>query len=269
MEITSKRKRNGDLFLRTAIAAVVASSFSSGAALAQEEEAAAEGTTKLDAIEVTGSRLTRAAVEGALPVSVIDREAIETSGFTSVGELLRNTVFNSTGAFRAQSGSSAQSLVAVDLRGLGSERTLVLIDGRRAPKAPFAPTAQDLNAVPLAAVERVEILKDGASAIYGADAVAGVINIITRKDFEGVEITHQLQGTDRVGGDIEQGSVTIGVNGSRGNIVMGASYFNRDIIFARDSLFNQPGASFFSNNLVWGYDEDGDGETDGYVSEIW
>ncbi len=264
MEITSKRKRNGDLFLRTAIAAVVASSFSSGAALAQEEEAAAEGTTKLDAIEVTGSRLTRAAVEGALPVSVIDREAIETSGFTSVGELLRNTVFNSTGAFRAQSGSSAQSLVAVDLRGLGSERTLVLIDGRRAPKAPFAPTAQDLNAVPLAAVERVEILKDGASAIYGADAVAGVINIITRKDFEGVEITHQLQGTDRVGGDIEQGSVTIGVNGSRGNIVMGASYFNRDIIFARDSLFNQPGASFFSNNLVWGYDEDGDGVTDGY-----
>ncbi|MES0875264.1 TonB-dependent receptor plug domain-containing protein [Sinimarinibacterium thermocellulolyticum] len=155
MEITSKRKRNGELFRRTAIAAVVASSFSSTAALAQEE-AAAEGSTRLDAIEVTGSRLTRAAVEGALPVSVIDREEIETSGFTSVGELLRNTVFNSTGAFRAQSGSSAQSLVAVDLRGLGSERTLVLIDGRRAPKAPFAPTAQDLNAVPIAAVERIE-----------------------------------------------------------------------------------------------------------------
>jgi iron complex outermembrane receptor protein len=263
MEMTSKRKRNGDLFLRTAIAAVVASSFSSGA-LAQEEEAAAEGSTKLDAIEVTGSRLTRAAVEGALPVSVIDREAIETSGFTSVGELLRNTVFNSTGAFRAQSGSSAQGLVAVDLRGLGSARTLVLIDGRRAPKAPFAPDSQDLNAVPIAAVERIEILKDGASAVYGADAVAGVINVITRKDFEGVEISHQLQGTDRKGGDIEQGSITMGVNGSRGNLVLGASYFKRDIIFQRDSLFNQPGASFFSNNLVWGQDADGDGETDGY-----
>ncbi|MEW6169544.1 MAG: TonB-dependent receptor plug domain-containing protein, partial [Pseudomonadota bacterium] len=206
MEITSKRKRPGELFTRTAIAAVVASSFSSGAAFAQEENQ--EEATKLDTIEVTGSRLTRAAVEGALPVSVIDREDIETSGFTSVGELLRNTVFNSTGAFRAQSGSSAQSLVSVDLRGLGSERTLVLIDGRRAPKAPFAPTDQDLNAVPIAAVERIEILKDGASAIYGSDAIGGVINIITRKDFQGVEISHQLQGTDRKGGDVEQGSVT-------------------------------------------------------------
>ncbi|MDP9142383.1 MAG: TonB-dependent receptor plug domain-containing protein, partial [Pseudomonadota bacterium] len=260
MEI-SKRKRAGDIFLRTAIAAVVTSSFSSGAAVAQEAAAAAESkeATKLDTIEVTGSRLTRAAVEGALPVAVIDRASIEASGFTSVGDLLRNTVFNSSGAFRAQSGSSAQSLISVDLRGLGSERTLVLIDGRRAPKAPFAPTAQDLNAVPLAAVERVEILKDGASAIYGADAIGGVINIITRKDFEGVEITHQLQGTDRKGGDIEQGSVTLGVNGERGNLVVGASYFSRDIIFQRDTLYAPRGGSFFSNNIIVSRDTDRNG----------
>ena len=135
MEITSKRKRSGEMFLRTAIAAVVASTFSSGAAMAQEAEKK-DDATKLENIEVTGSRLTRATVEGALPVSTITREDIDVSGFTSVGELLRNTVFNTSGAFRAQSGSSAQSLVAVDLRGLGSERTLVLIDGRRAPKAP-------------------------------------------------------------------------------------------------------------------------------------
>ncbi len=260
MEI-SKRKRAGDIFLRTAIAAVVTSSFASGAAVAQEAAAAAETkeATKLDTIEVTGSRLTRAAVEGALPVSVIDRASIEASGFTSVGDLLRNTVFNSSGAFRAQSGSSAQSLIAVDLRGLGSERTLVLIDGRRAPKAPFAPTAQDLNAVPLAAVERVEILKDGASAIYGADAIGGVVNIITRKDFEGVEISHQLTGTDRKGGDAEQGSVTLGVNGARGNLVVGASYFKRDIIFQRDTLYSPRGASFYSNNLVISRDANRDG----------
>ncbi|HEY1078131.1 MAG TPA: TonB-dependent receptor [Fontimonas sp.] len=264
MEIISTRKRAGDLFLRTAIAAVIASSFSGGAAVAQEAAAAPEAkdATKLDTIEVTGSRLTRAAVEGALPVSVIDRASIEASGFTSVGDLLRNTVFNSTGAFRAQSGSSAQALVAVDLRGLGSERTLVLIDGRRAPKAPFAPTAQDLNAVPLAAVERVEILKDGASAIYGADAIGGVINIITRKDFEGVEITHQLQGTDRKGGDVEQGSVTMGVNGARGNVVFGASYAKRDIIYARNALFRTPGASFYSNNIIVSRDTNRDGVFD-------
>ncbi|MFA5941754.1 MAG: TonB-dependent receptor [Sinimarinibacterium sp.] len=261
MEITSKRKRPGEMYLRTAIAAVVASTFTSGAALAQEAEKK-EDATKLDTIEVTGSRLTRANVEGALPVSTITREDIDVSGFTSVGELLRNTVFNSSGAFRAQSGSSAQSLVAVDLRGLGSERTLVLIDGRRAPKAPFAPTAQDLNAVPLAAVERIEILKDGASAIYGADAIGGVINIITRKDFQGVEISGQMQGTDRVGGDIEQSSVTIGMNSEKGNLVMGASYFKRDIIFARDSLYNSPGASFYSNNLIVLRDANRDGVFD-------
>ncbi|WP_169577612.1 TonB-dependent receptor plug domain-containing protein [Sinimarinibacterium sp. CAU 1509] len=261
MEISSKRKRSGDVFLRTAIAAVVASSFSSGAVFAQEE--AKEGdSAKLDTIEVTGSRLTRANVEGALPVSVIDRADIEASGFTSVGELLRNTVFNSAGAFRAQSGSSAQSLVAVDLRGLGSERTLVLIDGRRAPKAPFAPTAQDLNAVPIAAVERIEVLKDGASAIYGADAIGGVINIITRKDFQGVEISGQKQTTARTGGDVEQSSITIGINGEKGNLVMGASYFTRDIIFARDSLYNTPGASFFSNNLIILRDANRDGVFD-------
>ncbi|MEQ1439856.1 TonB-dependent receptor [Fontimonas sp. SYSU GA230001] len=258
MEITSKRKRSGDIFLRTAIAAAVASTFTSGLARAQEEKK--EEATKLETIEVTGSRLTRAAVEGALPVSTITRQDIETSGFTSVGELLRNTVFNSVGAFRAQSGSSAQSLVAVDLRGLGTERTLVLIDGRRAPKAPFAPTAQDLNAVPLAAVERIEILKDGASAVYGSDAIGGVINIITRKDFQGVEIAYQVQGTERKGGDVEQGSVTIGMNSQRGNLVIGASYFKRDIIFARDAILAERGASFFSNNLIYGVDTNGDGE---------
>ncbi|MEC9406042.1 MAG: TonB-dependent receptor [Pseudomonadota bacterium] len=250
--------------LSAAIAAAFAYAAAPQVAVAQTDSTDEEAVD-LGEFEVTGSRLGRADVEGALPVSVINRDDIDASGFTSVGELLRNTVFNSAGAFRAQSGSSAQGLVAVDLRGLGSQRTLVLIDGRRAPKAPYAPTAQDLNAVPLAAVERIEILKDGAGAIYGSDAIGGVINVITRKDYEGVEVSYQVQSNDREGGDVEQGNVTIGISGDRGNMVIGASYFQRDIIFARDSLFNSPGASFFSNNLIWGEDTDGDGTTDGYV----
>ncbi len=262
--------------LSAAIAAAFAYAAAPQVAVAQDDSD--EEAVDLGEFEVTGSRLGRADVEGALPVSVINRDDIDASGFTSVGELLRNTVFNSAGAFRAQSGSSAQGLVAVDLRGLGSERTLVLIDGRRAPKAPYAPTAQDLNAVPLAAVERIEILKDGAGAIYGSDAIGGVINVITRKDYQGVEVSYQVQGTDREGGDVEQGNVTIGISGERGNMVIGASYFQRDIIFARDSLFNSPGASFFSNNLIWGVDgnengvfdprpveDGGEGDTDGYA----
>jgi iron complex outermembrane receptor protein len=191
--------------------------------------AATEEATELEAVQVTGSRLSRADIEGALPIATITREDIDRSGFTSVGELLRNTTFNSMGAFRAQSGSSAQALVAVDLRGLGSERTLVLIDGRRAPKAPFAPSAQDLNAVPIAMVERIEVLRDGASSIYGSDAIAGVINIITRKDYQGASLTYQEQGTDRNGGDSHGGQFVTGLTSDKGSIVFGASFFSRDI----------------------------------------
>lgn len=233
--------------LSVAVGAAVATMFAAPA-FAQDE--AEDEATELSNIEVTGSRLGRADIEGALPVAVIDRAEIDASGFTSVGELLRNTTFNSFGAFRAQSGSSAQALVTVDLRGLGSERTLVLIDGRRAPKAPFAPSAQDLNSIPMAVVERIEILKDGASAIYGSDAIGGVINIITRKDFEGFNMSLQRQSTAREGGDSVGAQLVGGITGEKGNVIFGASHFSRDIIFARDSLFNSPGASFFSNNYV-------------------
>jgi len=238
--------------LSAAIAAAFAYAAAPQVAVAQDDSD--EEAVDLGEFEVTGSRLGRADIEGALPVAVIDRDDIEQSGFTSVGELLRNTTFNTFGAFRAQSGSSAQSLVSVSLRGLGSERTLVLIDGRRAPKAPFAPSAQDLNAVPIAVVERIEILTDGASAIYGSDAIAGVINIITRRDFTGTQITYQDQTTQREGGDSRGGQLVSGISGEKGNIVFGASFFERDIIFARDSLYNTPGASFFSNNYFLGAD---------------
>ena len=205
---------------------------------------------RLDKISVTGSRLKRSDIEGALPVAVISREDIDLSGNITVGDILRNTTFNTFGSFRQQSGSSAQSLVSVSLRGLGPERTLVLIDGRRAPKAPFAPTAQDMNAIPLAAIERIEILSDGASAVYGSDALGGVVNLIMRKDFEGWQVSYQESDPSREGGDIKQGQLVVGSSGERGHIVMGASFHSKDIVFARDSLFNTPGQSFFSNNYT-------------------
>lgn len=244
-------KLNNDARFRLAVRTALLAGISTAVTPVHAQDpapAASDEATELEAVEVTGSRLGRADIEGALPVATISREDIDRSGFTSVGELLRNTTFNSLGAFRAQSGSSAQALVAADLRGLGSERTLILIDGRRAPKAPFAPSAQDLNAVPIAMVERIEVLTDGASAIYGSDAIAGVINIITRKDFQGASLSYQQSGTDRTGGDAKGGQFVAGLNGDRGNMVFGASFFSRDIIFARNSLYNTPGASFFSNN---------------------
>ncbi len=236
-----------DRFALSAIASGVVLAFGSLAttsAIAQDDDEA----TELGTLEITGSRLKRADVEGALPVTVIDREQIDLAGDITVADLLRKTTFNTFGSFRQQSGSSAQSLVSIDLRGLGSERTLVLIDGRRAPKAPQAPTAQDLNAIPLAAVERIEILQDGASAVYGSDALGGVVNIILRKDFEGVQASAQYVDTAREGGNGQQANIIAGVSGKRGSFLLGVSHHFKDIVFARDSLFNSPGASFFSNN---------------------
>jgi len=151
----------------------------SGAALLAPTLASAQSQT----VEVTGSRLKRADIEGSLPVTTISREELQASGSVTVAEFMRTSTFSSAGNFRPQSGSSAQSFAGIDLRGLGSNRTLVLIDGRRLPKAPNVGDSADLNTVPMAAVERIEILTDGASAIYGSDAIGGVVNIITRKDW--------------------------------------------------------------------------------------
>ena len=113
-----------------------AASLATGNAFAQEAESTASDTKTLDRIEVTGSRIKRADIEGALPVTVISRQDIEVSGKVSVAELLQNSTFNSFGSVTPASGSSAQSFSELSLRGLGGGRTLILIDGRRAPTSP-------------------------------------------------------------------------------------------------------------------------------------
>jgi iron complex outermembrane receptor protein len=208
-----------------------------------------EETAELERIEVTGSRIKRADVEGALPVTVIDRQELELSGDNSVADFLRNTTFNSFGSFRPQSGSSAQSVAQISLRGLGAGRTLLLLDGRRIPTAPSTGQGQDLNMIPLASVERIEILSDGASAIYGSDAIGGVINIITRKDFNGVELTVGMGDPKRTGGETEEGSAIFGISGDRGSMIGGMSYNNRGIIFQRDRPWSAGGVSSYSNEL--------------------
>lgn len=209
-----------------------------GNAVAQDaqttDQTQAQDSDSLDRIQVTGSRIKRAQVEGSLPVTVITRQDIEVSGKTTVADLLQNSTFNSFGSTKPTSGSSAQTMSELSLRGLGGGRSLILIDGRRAPLQPqFSEAGSDLNSIPLAAVERVEILTDGASAIYGADAIGGVVNIITRKDFNGAEATIGL-GMSQNGGDTEEGSAVIGVSGDRGRLLGGVSYASRDISYMRD-----------------------------------
>ena len=198
---------------------------------------------------ITGSRLKTAATEGASPVTIIDRTAIEASGQISVAELLRDSNFSSFGNTKPQSGSSAQALSDIDLRGLGSSRTLVLVDGRRISKAPFTGSVQDLNQIPLAAVERIEILSDGASAIYGTDAIGGVVNVITRKNFNGVQFNYGSGNPSIVGGDTREMSLLMGTSGSLGRLFAGASLNKREMIFTRDQIGGDIlGVSSFGNN---------------------
>lgn len=233
--------------IRFALLAGAASTFAAVPAFAQETE---DSAATLDTIEVTGSRIKRADIEGALPITVINRAQIDASGEISVADYLRGTTFNSFGSIRPQSGSSAQANAGVSLRGLGSGRTLILVDGRRAPVAAATGTFQDINAIPLAAVERIEILSDGASAIYGSDAIGGVINIITRKDFNGVEITYGIGSPKLDGGDTEQGSIIFGTASERGRLLGGISLDSRDIVFQRSRPWSSGGTSSFGNNLM-------------------
>ncbi len=246
---TLKKKLPGAIQFALFASAV---SLTAGNAMAQDADTSDTGTkaTTLDKVEVTGSRLKRAQIEGATPVMVLDRAAIDASGNISVAEMLRDSTFASFGNFKPQSGSSAQSLATIDLRGLGSGRTLVLIDGRRAPTNPMsASSGTDLNTIPMAAVERIEILTDGASAVYGSDAIGGVMNIIMRKDFDGVELRYGSGNPAIKGGDTEELSVTMGVTSDRGSLLGSASKNSRGMVFTRDQIGgNVLGVSSYGNN---------------------
>ena len=221
----------------------------SNTAFAEDDK---DDVVEMEKQEVTGTRIKRSDMEGALPVTIISREQIELSGENSAADLIRNLTFNSTGSFRPQSGSSAQGVSTVSLRGLGSSRTLVLIDGRRLPRSPATGSSQDLNTIPLGAIERIEILSDGASAIYGSDAIGGVINIITRSDYQGFEM--MLGGAEvsipANGGEREEGSILFGASSDTSSVIAGISWNSREIIFARDLPWNERGGSVYGNSFT-------------------
>lgn len=179
--------------LAHAVASIIGTSVVAGAAWAQSTPAPAP---KLERIEVTGSNIRRVDAESTAPIQVITADEIRRSGKQTVTELLRELPVNAAGGLTelTGSGSFSQGAAAVSLRGLGSTATLVLLNGRRiAPYGLADPNfgqsgVVNLNAIPIDVIERIEILKDGASAIYGSEAIAGVINIILRKDYKGGQV---------------------------------------------------------------------------------
>jgi iron complex outermembrane recepter protein len=202
---------------------------------------------KLERVEITGSRIKRVDTEGVAPVLVIRREEIEKSGASTVEDLIRKLPILNNGSFTdaSQSGNSfAPSTSAASLRGLGANATLVLVNGRRVPNYGFAQNITDsfadLNAIPFAAIERIEVLKDGAAAIYGSDAIAGVINVILRKDYQGAEVS-AFAGTSSQGGATEmRASGTFGFGSlakDRFNVMISADAFKRETLLGADRSF--------------------------------
>ncbi|MGE8234375.1 MAG: TonB-dependent receptor [Stenotrophomonas sp.] len=200
-------------------------------------ETAADGSKTLDAVRVTGSNIKRTDTETANPVQVIERQQLEQTGKASVADLLRSISANTGNASNETSNSGwASGSAGIGLRGLSQKNTLVLLNGRRLanygfPSGGLSDTFVDLNALPLVAVERIEVLKDGASAVYGSDAVAGVVNIITRQNFEGAEVGVS-GGTSEAGGLDQQNLKFVGGIGDLDrdgyNILVSLEGYNRD-----------------------------------------
>jgi iron complex outermembrane recepter protein len=166
----------------------------------------------LERVVITGSHIRQIDVEPASPVQTINRAEIERTGVTSIEQLLQRVSANVNGINSAQSVGNLNEpgFAAANLRGLGVGGTLVLLNGRRLSNYAFNGEAVDLNSIPLSAIDRVDVLKDGASAIYGTDAIGGVINVILRKDYAGAEANASIDITQHGGGNSGQASAAFG-----------------------------------------------------------
>ncbi|HZV64777.1 MAG TPA: TonB-dependent receptor plug domain-containing protein, partial [Telluria sp.] len=181
-----------------------------GAAQAQSAPDAPPPAAAMQRVEITGSSIKRAQVEGALPVQTVTHEDIQKLGVTSTEQLLTQITANtSVGANNVAegAGSSTYGLSSASLRGIGSGKTLVLVNGRRLANYATDGTTVDINSIPLASVDHVDVLKDGASGVYGSDAIGGVINFILRNNFNGVEVTGYTSGTKDGGGQTNKASI--------------------------------------------------------------
>lgn len=211
------------------------------AAFAQQTPATTAEARTLDTVQVTGTRIRKAEMETAVPVQVLTREDIQRSGFSSVADIVQNltasgaalnTKFNSSGnfGFPPDGGGVGAGAATVDLRHLGAKRVLVLVDGIRwvnESSASGVGSAVDLNTIPLSLIERIEVLEDGASSIYGSDAIAGVVNIITRRDAQGASLDLHYGEYDDLGGATWGADLGWGGSSERAQWFVGASYFKQ------------------------------------------
>ena len=223
---------------------------------------------ELEAFTVTGSNIKRMDLETVNPVDILSSETLEDQGFTTIADALRALPFNNGQSLTPEDAgiSFTPGVSTVNLRGLGNNQTLVLINGRRA--APYAApgfdglqTVFDLSSIPDNAIDRVEIVKDGASAIYGSDAVAGVFNVVLKDDFEGLNTAIKFGDFFDTGAFYRQGAITVGTSSAKTSILVAFSIedqeavFNRDLPFSADADQTNRAGSADGRWLIAGWDD--------------
>lgn len=229
-----------------AISVTAAATLLAGQALAQTTTTAPT-PQKIEKIEVTGSNIKRIDTETVAPVQIITREDIKNSGRSTIADVLRDLAINQGNSFNEQSVNSfAPGASGISLRGLGAKNTLVLVNGRRTAGYGFAQGISDsfvdINSIPTSAVDRIEVLKSGASHIYGSDAIAGVVNIILRKDYQGLEVGGGY-GTSTEGGATEyNANLAAGIGDlarDRYNVLATVDYYKRDLFLQTERKFSR------------------------------
>ena len=236
------------LLTASAVSAVLVTTPSILAAQQDETNNKNSDTSSIEKINVTGSRIKGVDIEGAQPLTVIDSEAIERSGANTIHELLRDLsqLKGGTGTFStSESGGTSNSTpagqAAASLRGMGPSSTLTLVNGRRVAPSAFAAGTEnfvDVNSIPLAAIERIEVLASGSSAIYGADAVAGVINYILKEDYQGGEVNASYSDSFADSDESKkQLNLIYGTKVGDGNLTVFADFYDRNAFKATDRSY--------------------------------
>ena len=197
--------------------------------------AQAQEAEELEEVVVTGSRIRRNPLDEAVAIMEIDAGDIESTGLTNLADALQqlpisgsaiNSQFNVPGnsGFPQDGSGIGAGAAQLSIRNVSAKRTLILVDGRRwiaGASASGVPGAVDLNTIPDNVIQRVEVLQDGASAIYGTDAIAGVVNIIMRSDYDGMHLSYGIGRPTQTGGDEDSYSIVGGISGAKGNITFG------------------------------------------------
>ncbi|RZJ04150.1 MAG: TonB-dependent receptor [Brevundimonas sp.] len=220
-----------------------------------QQPTAQDESTDLDEVIVTGSRIRRSEFTSTQPVQIITSEEATLEGMVDTSEILQGSTAAATAGqinnyFTGFVTTGGPGVNTISLRGLGAQRTLVLINGRRAGPAGSRGTvgAVDLNTIPSSLIERVEILTDGASSIYGSDAVAGVINIITKQNLDGGSVDVYASQPIESGGEEYQASAGYGWTFDKGYLSLGADYYERrPLLFGDRDFFRCPQQVFYED----------------------